>query len=51
MAAEENVRFLDVTALLADENGNLRNDYTYDGLHPNVSGYLAVRDAIVAELV
>ena len=51
MAAEENVRFLDVTALLADEDGNLRNDYTYDGLHPNVSGYLAVRDAIVAELV
>ena len=51
MAAEENVRFLDVTALLSDEDGNLRNDYTYDGLHPNVSGYLAVRDAIVAELV
>lgn len=51
VAAEENVRFLDVTALLADENGNLRNDYTYDGLHPNVSGYLAVRDAIIAELV
>lgn len=51
MAAEEKVRFLDVTNILADENGNLRNDYTYDGLHPNVSGYLAVRDAIVSELV
>ncbi len=51
MAAEEGVRFLDVTDLLADENGNLRTDYTFDGLHPNVSGYLAVRQSIIDCLV
>lgn len=38
------------TALLSDENGNLRKDYTYDGLHPNVQGYLAVRDEIIKTL-
>ena len=51
MAEEENVRFLDFTEILSDENGNLREDYTFDGLHPNIAGYLAVRDKIVAELV
>lgn len=51
MAQKEDVRFLDVTDILADENGNLRKDYTFDGLHPNISGYLAVRDSIIAELI
>lgn len=51
MAEEENVRFLDLTEILSDENGNLREDFTFDGLHPNISGYLAVRDKITAELV
>lgn len=51
MAEEENVRFLDLTEILSDENGNLREDYTFDGLHPNTAGYLAVRDKIVAELL
>lgn len=50
MARQENVHFIDVTNILADENGNLRKDYTYDGLHPNVSGYLAVRDSILEAL-
>ena len=51
MADEQDVIFLDVTHLLADENGNLRKDYTFDGLHPNVNGYLAVRDEIIKTLV
>lgn len=51
MAKEEKVQFVDVTELIADENGNLRKEYTFDGLHPNVSGYLAVRDAIIEKLV
>lgn len=50
MAEEENVHFIDLTDVLADENGNLFKDYSYDGLHPNVSGYLAVRDIIVNAL-
>ncbi len=51
MAQEQGVTFLDVTNLLSDENGNLRKDYTFDGLHPNVNGYLAVRDEIIKTLV
>ncbi len=47
MAKEENVTFLDVTPLLADGNGNLRKDFTFDGLHPNSQGYLAVRQSIL----
>ena len=50
VAEAEGVRFLDLTALLADEEGNLRGDYTYDGLHPNMAGYFAVRDAVAAAL-
>ena len=51
MAEKQNVTFIDVTELLIDEKGNLRKDYTYDGLHPNVQGYLAVRDEIIKTLV
>lgn len=51
MAEKQDVTFIDVTELLIDENGNLRKDYTYDGLHPNVQGYLAVRDEIIKTLV
>ncbi len=51
LAAEEGVVFLDVTPILADDNGNLKKEYTYDGLHPSISGYLAVRDAIIEKLI
>ena len=51
LAAEENIRYVDLTSVLADESGYLRDDYTYDGVHPSTSGYLAVRDLIIAELV
>lgn len=51
MAEEEQVKFVDVTNLLADETGNLRKDYTYDGLHPNAKGYLAIRDEIIKNLI
>lgn len=51
MAQEQNVTFLDVTNLLADENGNLRQDYTFDGLHPNMNGYFAVKEEIIKTFV
>lgn len=50
MAEQEDVSFVDATDILADEEGNLRKDYTYDGLHLNVYGYLAVRDSIIEAL-
>ncbi len=39
-------RYIDLGAELADPAGNLRMDLTDDGLHLNVDGYLAVRDAL-----
>lgn len=51
VAKEKQITFIDVTPILADENGNLKKEYTYDGLHPSVSGYLAVRDEIISVLV
>ncbi len=51
MAQEQDITFLDVTNLLTDKNGNLRQDYTFDGLHPNMNGYLAVKEEIIKALV
>lgn len=50
LAVEETVSFVDVTDILADENGNLKKQYTYDGLHPNTQGYLAVSNQIIGYL-
>lgn len=51
VAQEENVRFLDLSDVLSDETGDLRGDYTYDGLHPNLAGFIAARDRITAQLL
>lgn len=40
------VRFLDLTGYLADAAGNLRREFTTDGLHMNIDGYLAIREAL-----
>lgn len=51
IAAEEQVRYVDLMPILADENGYLRDDYTYDGVHPSAAGFLAIRDMIIPELI
>ena len=43
-------RFLDLTPLLADDAGKLRREFTDDGLHLTVEGYLAVLEAVRARL-
>jgi lysophospholipase L1-like esterase len=40
------VRYLDLTSSLADDSGNLRRDFTADGIHLNLDGYLAIRKPI-----
>jgi lysophospholipase L1-like esterase len=40
------VRFLDLAPLLADDAGNLRREFTADGMHLNLDGYLAIREAL-----
>lgn len=39
-------RFVDLTDLLADEAGDLRPEFTMDGLHLTTEGYLAIRGRI-----
>lgn len=50
LAVKENITFINVNSYLVNENGELRNEFTFDGLHPNMQGYLAIRDAIMKTL-
>lgn len=47
LAKEEKITFLNVNSYLMDKNKELKKEYTFDGLHPNMQGYLAIRDAIL----
>lgn len=40
LAAEENVTYIDIVPLFADENGNLRKGVTMDGVHLKASAYI-----------
>ncbi len=39
LAEKYGAAFIDLTAVLADEKGNLKDEYTYDGLHLSARGY------------
>jgi lysophospholipase L1-like esterase len=43
-AQREGLVWVDYYAILADEHGALRADYSDDGVHPNARGYAAMRD-------
>lgn len=47
IADKHSITFLDLTAELSDLNGNLKADYTYDGLHPNVFGFEVVAEQVI----
>ncbi|MGE9834403.1 GDSL-type esterase/lipase family protein [Streptococcus orisratti] len=49
--AGEKVSWLDVHDLLCDETGQLKRDWTVDGLHLTVAGYRVIADAIQPYLV
>jgi lysophospholipase L1-like esterase len=40
------VRFLDLARPLSDDGGSLRREFSSDGLHLNIDGYLAIREAL-----
>lgn len=44
------VRFLDLTNVLKDENGELKLEYTREGLHLNAKGYFAITPLIEKEV-
>ncbi|MCM1114113.1 MAG: GDSL-type esterase/lipase family protein [Clostridium sp.] len=39
VSKKHNVNFLDLTEVLADNDGDFKKEFTYDGLHPTVFGY------------
>jgi lysophospholipase L1-like esterase len=40
------VRFLDLTGELTDKVGSLRREFSTDGMHLNIDGYLAIREPL-----
>ena len=46
----EGVNYLDVNSYLQDENGNIKLDYTIEGLHVNTYGYTIITNIIKGEL-
>lgn len=46
IAKRNGAKWVDLMPILADDNGNLRADYTNDGFHLMGDGYVAWRDAI-----
>lgn len=47
LAKEEEVLYVDLTEILADESGNLKEEYTVDGLHPSTRGYELAAEEIL----
>ncbi len=46
IAAKESVKYLNLYPLFADKQGNLRSNFTTDGLHLNPNGYLVWSSAL-----
>ncbi|MEM6752895.1 MAG: SGNH/GDSL hydrolase family protein [Cyanobacteria bacterium P01_C01_bin.38] len=46
IAAEESVKYLNLYPLFADKQGNLKSNFTTDGLHLNPNGYLVWSSAL-----
>lgn len=50
IAGRPDTSAIDLRPLVSDDRGYLREDLSYDGLHPNAKGYAIWRDAIAAEV-
>lgn len=50
LAEKHNARFLDLNAGITDENGNLKAEYTIEGMHMYADGYKPVLDALLPTL-
>jgi lysophospholipase L1-like esterase len=46
LAQEKNITYIDVYSHLVDETGNIRLEYTVEGLHLTVQGYCAVAEVL-----
>jgi lysophospholipase L1-like esterase len=46
LCARLGLAFIDVAASLRDERGNLRKDYTVEGLHISFMGYMKITEVL-----
>lgn len=44
----EGIEVLDVNDLLVDEEGNLKREYTVDGIHMHAEGYMAIVERVLS---
>lgn len=49
IARRENLTYLDLHPIMKDANGNLREEFTADGVHLNLKGYLAWIEMMLPE--
>ena len=49
-AAREHFTYVDYHAVLADEQGGMKAEYSGDGVHPNAAGYAAMQPVLEAAL-
>ncbi len=47
LSEKYNCVWLDITDKLKDETGNLKKEYTYDGLHLNINAYKVVAENVI----
>ncbi len=47
LAQKHHARYIDVNAPLTDTEGNLKKEYTIEGMHINREGYLSILDDIL----
>lgn len=47
---EENITYIDLDDTLKDNNNELKEEYTYDGLHPSTRGYVAITKKLIPYL-
>jgi len=47
LASKHNAQFIDVNNVIADDNGNLKSEYTVDGMHMYANGYRQILDALL----
>jgi lysophospholipase L1-like esterase len=46
LSKKKGADYVDLNSVLSDEKGHLRPEYTDDGLHPNIAGYMAMTGTI-----
>ena len=47
LCKKHKVEYLDVNTKLKDKKGKFQKDYTYDGLHPNIKGFVLMTPELI----